>query len=308
MGIDARQLDRTSIVPLYYQLQELLKEEIEHGRWGPGEVIPSEAELASTLHISRTVIRNALDILEGDGQVFRVKGKGTVVAQPKVWYDAVTAAKRFAQEPPNPHAELSKVIECRLVSVGAQIAKVLTLPRGAVAILLAYVQSVDGVPATLCQTFLRCDASSKLQRLIRGERLPELVVGDEEVAAQLAARYGLTISTSEVIIEATRANDFEAGLLNIGINTPVFLVSTIDLRPDRMPVAFTRMIARGDTFRFAVRIRRTDQRKGSRRPPSHGGDGQAGRVAPATKGEGVATRRPRVREKMRNGWGTSVPS
>src|SRR5262245_34502139 len=81
---ELRELDPTSPVPLYYQLQEILKEGIEAGRWAPGTTIPSEAQLASMFGISRTVIRKALDILEGDAQVVRIKGKGTVVTEAKV--------------------------------------------------------------------------------------------------------------------------------------------------------------------------------------------------------------------------------
>jgi hypothetical protein len=63
----ARPIDRSSPVPYYYQLQEILKEEIERGRWGPGDMLPSEAEICALFGISRTAIRKALDVLESDG-------------------------------------------------------------------------------------------------------------------------------------------------------------------------------------------------------------------------------------------------
>lgn len=36
-------LDRSSRVPLYYQLQEVLKQDIDAGYWQPGQLLPSEA-------------------------------------------------------------------------------------------------------------------------------------------------------------------------------------------------------------------------------------------------------------------------
>jgi GntR family transcriptional regulator len=45
-GLDPSKLNRSSFVPLYYQLQELLKEQIESGIWTPGELLPSEPQLA----------------------------------------------------------------------------------------------------------------------------------------------------------------------------------------------------------------------------------------------------------------------
>src|SRR5664279_2382151 len=77
-------LDRQSVVPLYFQLQEILKEKIEVGAWKTDEAIPAEAELCSTYDVSRTVVRQALAILEQDRQIVRIRGRGTFVAAPKV--------------------------------------------------------------------------------------------------------------------------------------------------------------------------------------------------------------------------------
>src|SRR5438046_1912305 len=84
-----RPIDRSSPVPYYYQLQEILKEEIERGRWGPGDMLPSEAEISVMFGVSRTAIRQALDVLGSDGQIYRVKGKGTIVARQKFRHEAV---------------------------------------------------------------------------------------------------------------------------------------------------------------------------------------------------------------------------
>ena len=77
-------LDRDSVVPLYFQLQEILKEKIEIGLWNAGEAIPPEADLCAIYDVSRTVVRQALAILEQDRQIIRVRGSGTFVAVPKV--------------------------------------------------------------------------------------------------------------------------------------------------------------------------------------------------------------------------------
>lgn len=77
-------LDRHGVVPLYFQLQELLKEKLELGVWSPGEAIPPELELCATHAVSRTVVRQALAILEQDGQITRTRGRGTFVSPPKV--------------------------------------------------------------------------------------------------------------------------------------------------------------------------------------------------------------------------------
>src|ERR1700677_3761812 len=86
--LDPGRLDRSSVVPLYYQLQELLKEQIESGVWGPGDPLPSEPELARGLGVSRVVVRQALAILDDDRQIVRLRGRGTFVAEPKLGHRA----------------------------------------------------------------------------------------------------------------------------------------------------------------------------------------------------------------------------
>src|SRR6266540_5432062 len=85
---DTMKLDRTSAVPLYHQLQEVLKEQIESGLWQPGYALPSEPELGRRFGVSRVVVRMALAILEDDRQIVRIRGRGTFIAKPKLNYRA----------------------------------------------------------------------------------------------------------------------------------------------------------------------------------------------------------------------------
>src|SRR3954471_1742815 len=76
-------VDRSRFVPLYFQIAEILKDRIDAGTWSAGDRFPSERELIEEFGVSRTAIRPALDLLESDGQLVRVKGRGTFVAAPK---------------------------------------------------------------------------------------------------------------------------------------------------------------------------------------------------------------------------------
>ncbi len=76
-------LDRNSDVPLYFQLAAALKVMLEVGTWEPGARFASERELEEEFKVSRAVIRPALDLLVGDGAIFRVKGSGAFVAPPR---------------------------------------------------------------------------------------------------------------------------------------------------------------------------------------------------------------------------------
>lgn len=79
----SRRLDRNSDVPLYFQLAAALKVMLEVGAWESGARFASEREIEEEFGVSRAVIRPALDLLVGDGAIFRVKGSGAFVAPPR---------------------------------------------------------------------------------------------------------------------------------------------------------------------------------------------------------------------------------
>jgi GntR family transcriptional regulator len=79
----SRRLDRNSEVPLYFQLAATLKVMLEVGTWESGARFASEREIEEEFGVSRAVIRPALDLLVGDGAIFRVKGSGAFVAPPR---------------------------------------------------------------------------------------------------------------------------------------------------------------------------------------------------------------------------------
>jgi GntR family transcriptional regulator len=252
----AGQLDRDSPVPLYYQLQEVLKEDIDGGNWQPGEILPSEAELEAQFGVSRTVIRKALDVLAADGQVVRQKGRGTVVAPPKLGYEAIATAREWRHEDLTRRAELSEVIDVRLVVAGGNLGALLHIAPSSRLFEITAVAAVDR-PVSLTQAYVRCDASPELGAAAEGEHRLPLTVGGPELLAQLAERCGLRPHRSELSVEATTANEFECQTLGIRGGATTFLVSTVVYDADDHPLAFLRSVVRSDHFRFAATVLHT---------------------------------------------------
>lgn len=77
-------LERTNPLPLYYQLKEVLKQQIRSGHLAPHTAIPSEPELVASYHVSRATVRQALSELVHEGLLYRQHGKGTFVCEPRV--------------------------------------------------------------------------------------------------------------------------------------------------------------------------------------------------------------------------------
>lgn len=77
-------LDKQSPIPIYIQIEEQLKQQIQQGDFPVGTAIPSERELTERFDVSRMTVRQAITNLVNDGLLYREKGRGTFVASPKV--------------------------------------------------------------------------------------------------------------------------------------------------------------------------------------------------------------------------------
>lgn len=73
-------IDHKSPVPLHTQAENLLRQLITEEQYQNGKNIPNEVELASTLAISRTTLRMAINKLVLEGLLIRKKRAGTRVA------------------------------------------------------------------------------------------------------------------------------------------------------------------------------------------------------------------------------------
>lgn len=73
-------LNNASMVPIYEQLMDQIKNEILRGRLKENDVLPSVRALSAELRISALTVKKAYDRLEEEGFVITVHGKGTYVA------------------------------------------------------------------------------------------------------------------------------------------------------------------------------------------------------------------------------------
>lgn len=73
-------INNSSMQPLYEQITEQIKGAVMQGRMGEGEILPSVRTLAKELRVSALTVKKAYDILEQEGFIITVHGKGSFVA------------------------------------------------------------------------------------------------------------------------------------------------------------------------------------------------------------------------------------
>lgn len=91
-------IDKSSPIPVYYQLKEDIKEKINKGVWKTGECIDSEREISEQYNVSRMTVRQAIGELVQQGILYREKGKGTFVCEPKVKQRDIMSFSEMAEK------------------------------------------------------------------------------------------------------------------------------------------------------------------------------------------------------------------
>ena len=129
---------------LYNQIRDDIFHQIEIGRYREGEAIPSEIELAGDYHVSRSTIRQALQLLADEGYLERRKRRGTIVTRPKVDQFAATGIRSFEEEQANVGRKIkTTVINFKRERANAEVMKALGLHAKAEVYRLVRLRYVD---------------------------------------------------------------------------------------------------------------------------------------------------------------------
>ena len=115
--------------PLYQQIKALIMQSLQTGEWKPGEMIPSEMDLAARYKVSQGTVRKAIDELAAENLVARRQGKGTFVT---THYEDVVKFRflRLVPDEGEPHYGSSRVLECKRLRAPAEIARLLDIRTG----------------------------------------------------------------------------------------------------------------------------------------------------------------------------------
>ena len=231
-------LDRRSSVPLYYQLQELLHQQIASGRFRVGDALPSEGELCRLFGVSRIVVRQALEVLEDDGEIVRRQGKGTFVAEPKLDLTAGGLVRVLASDRRGVHDV--EVLDAHFTQVEESVAAKLGVAE---VLRIDWLLRLWDKPAAIAYSFLRPSAVGPLKRVaIRGARL----------GAGKPPALALELDHSEVSVSTSQCSTYNAERLGVPPRAPVFLVDVTEVTrrgASRLQaVEVARVIYRSDTL------------------------------------------------------------
>ncbi len=197
-------IDPGSSVPKYSQLREILLDLIAT-ELAYDEAIPSERELVDRYGLSRMTVRQAISNLVAEGRLYRVPGKGTFVARPKIEMPLRLAS--FTEDMRARGLEPGAVdLERRLVPATALLARALALNPGDPVHVIARLRTADSVPMGV----ERCHIPAQVAPGLEGVSL-----ANRSLYQVLQERFGIVLENGEQTIEAVIVDPEDAALLEL---------------------------------------------------------------------------------------------
>jgi GntR family transcriptional regulator len=218
--------------PLYQQIKALITQSLQNGEWKPGEMIPSEVELAVRFKVSQGTVRKAIDEMAAENLVLRRQGKGTFVAT----HHEARAHFRFLRLMPDegvPHYPDNRILDVKRLRAPAEVARLLDLKAGDAVIFIKRVQSFDAVPTIVEELWL----SGLLFKGLTAERLNEY---KGPMYGLFETEFGTRMIRASEQIRAVAADAEVAELLQIAAGTPLLASERVSYTYGDKPVEMRR--------------------------------------------------------------------
>jgi GntR family transcriptional regulator len=218
--------------PVYFKLQMMLQEEIENGRWAPGQNIPPERVLAESHKLSVGTVKKAILNLVNKGYLYRIQGKGTFVAGMTLQPESLRYY-RFLEDFSDEEVELKiKLLDLKVTKGNDSINRFLQLRLNQNLFEITRLFYHDSKPMVYCISYIPQKMFQNLANLPKQkfENIP-LYIALEEI-------YGLPTINNQELISAVPAPDRTANLLEIRKESPVLLIEMLSYTYKQTPYEY----------------------------------------------------------------------
>ncbi|MER5307223.1 GntR family transcriptional regulator [Streptomyces sp. NPDC002773] len=238
-------MDRSSPVPLYFQLAGQLEDAVADGTLTPGTLLGNEIDLATRLGLSRPTVRQAIQTLVDKGLLVRRRGIGTQVVHSTVrrplelssLYDDLDAAGQLPA---------TRVLVNRLEAATAPVAAALRVPEGSEVRYLERLRTAHGEP----MAYLR-------------NHLPAGLVEADTERLETTGLYrmlraaALTLHSARQAVGARAATAEEAALLDEREGAPLLTMERVTFDDTGRAVEYGSHLYRAAryTFEFQLMVR-----------------------------------------------------
>lgn len=246
MPFQEKELNKLIPIPLYFQLKNIILEEIKTERYGVGETIPTDKELSEIFQVSRSTVRQAVVELVNEGWLVRVKGTGTLVSKPKINQDLIKRVESFDNQILRSGMKPSTILlELKIIKANKKMSQKLGIVEGAAVIYMHRKRLANDIPIVVLKTFLpyeKCEFV--MHHDLQKERLYSILGNNVETAVYRVER----------IIEAVEADTEDGELLAIKTGKPIQQFISVGYNVEGNPIEYSIARYRGDKSSFEITV------------------------------------------------------
>ncbi|MEQ6361755.1 GntR family transcriptional regulator [Thermoanaerobacter indiensis] len=232
-------------IPLYHQVKEDIIRKIKEGVYKINEKIPSENELIKLYNVSSITIKKALSDLVNEGYLYRIQGKGTFVARPKI--SRILNLMSFTEELKEKGLEPeTKLLEFKVI-LDSFIAEKLNLNSEELITKIKRLRLADGEPIAIQTSYLPSKILTNLdaKQIEQMQSLYKLLetIGIQPYAAR--EEYSISILNEKDLYT----------LLKQKKGVPAFSVKRLTFTKDNIPFEYAESILRWDRYSIEVELK-----------------------------------------------------
>lgn len=235
-------IDKSSVIPIYYQLFKLIEDQIRRGELKPGESLPTEHEISSRFEISRMTVRRAISELVLAGMVYAQQGKGTFVATPKL-DNIVFELNDFNQEIKQRGLNYkTTLLEAKIIRVDEELRAKFQVSEEHKRLL--YFRTVLSAEDERLSYEVKYTIYSKSKPILESE------LKDPSLPGLIATHTEYVPMSAKKVLQVATCTEEEALILGIAPSSPVFLIEQTIYDPDFKPVGWSKAVYRGDRYKL----------------------------------------------------------
>lgn len=234
--------------PMYYQLKQIIIDKIQSGELKADDKLPTESEFCKQFGISKAPVRQALNELEDENYIYKIRGKGSFVLsgyikqkgdQLRSFSEGIIALG---------HTPGAQLIEKRMLKADSETARNLNIAEGDEVLSVVRLRFIDGEIYSLNYSHFSLEQFPELN---------EVDFGATSIIEEIRNKLGAEMTVATVILEATATTYKMSKLLKRKVGSPLLQMNrTTYFRINQLeqPLEFVRVYFVPDKYKFEVTL------------------------------------------------------
>ena len=236
-------LQQNAAKPLYEQLMEAIRADIEAEIYRPGDKLPTESELEKIYKVSRITVRRAVKELCDRRILVKKQGKGTFVLREEIlghldgiggFHDAMGNMEKGTAQ---------KLLSVDELQPDTEMARYLGMEKEGKAVAVKRILSADGVPVMLDTCYIS---------LLRFPEIRRYFSGDFSIYQIMRDEYQVRMASAEKVIKVRKVRRDEEEFLHCKTGAPVFDLFKVVYDEEGIPVHASVSVLRGENTSYII--------------------------------------------------------